>query len=91
MLNLSTEQINQTPLTEEEFKEVVNGVMTKAYRKGFNDGLDAVVQLIVSVNRNTDVQPMKDLMHAITKSVLGLKLEEENVYGKQCDGQESNC
>lgn len=55
MLNLSTEQINQTPLTEEEFKEVVNGVMTKAYRKGLNDGLDAVVQLIVSVNRNTDV------------------------------------
>ena len=54
--------------------------MTKAYRKGFNDGLDAVVQLIVSVNRNTESGIMKDLMHTITTSVLGLKLEEENVY-----------
>lgn len=70
----------QTPLTEEAFKEIVNGVMTKAYRKGFNDGLDAVVQLIVSVNRNTESGIMKDLMHTITTSVLGLKLAEENVY-----------
>ena len=73
-------QTQQTPLTEERFKEIVNGVITKAYRKGFNDGLDAVVQLIVSVNRNTESGIMKDLMHTITTSVLGLKLAEENVY-----------
>lgn len=73
---------DQTPLTEEAFKEIVNDVMTKAYRKGFNDGLDAVVQLIVSVNRNTESDIMKDLMHTITKSVLGLKLAEENVNGQ---------
>lgn len=73
-------QTQQTPLTEERFKEIVNGVMTKAYRKGFNDGLDAVVQLIVSVNRNTESGIMKDLMHTITTSVLGLKLAEEDVY-----------
>lgn len=73
-------QTQQTPLTEERFKEIVNGVITKAYRKGFNDGLDAVVQLIVSVNRNTESGIMKDLMHTITTSVLRLKLAEENVY-----------
>ena len=73
---------NQTPLTEETFKEIVNGVMTKAYRKGFNDGLDAVVQLLVGVNSKTESAIMKDLMHTITTSVLGLKLAEENVNGQ---------
>lgn len=76
---------NQTPLTEERFKEIVKGVMTKAYRKGFNDRLDAVVQLIVGVNSKTENGMMKDLMDTITKSVSALKLAEENAYGKQCD------
>ncbi len=75
-------QTQQTPLTEESFKEIVTGVMTKAYRDGFNDGLDAVVQLIVSVNRNTESGIMKDLMHTITKSVLGLKLAKEDINGQ---------
>lgn len=75
-------QTQQTPLTEESFKEIVTGVMTKAYRKGFNDGLDAVVQLIVGVNRNTESSIMKDLMHTITKSVLGLKLAEKDINGQ---------
>ena len=73
---------NQTPLTEESFKEIVSGVMTKAYRKGFNDGLDAVVQLIVGVNSKTESGMMKDLMDTITKSVSALKLAEENVNGQ---------
>lgn len=73
---------NQTPLTEERFKEIVKGVMTKAYRKGFNDGLDAVVQLIVGVNSKTESGIMKDLMDTLTTSVSALKLAEESVNGQ---------
>ena len=73
---------NQTPLTEESFKEIVSGVMTKEYRKGFNDGLDAVVQLIVGVNSKTESGMMKYLMDTITKSVSALKLAEENINGQ---------
>ena len=78
---MSTENNNQTPLSEETFKELMMQQFTKAYRKGFNDACNTINEMLSRVSENMKTNMMRDLIDDLTSLIDKLKMVEEEVNG----------
>ena len=76
---MSTEQNNQTPLTEESLAEMMYEKLNAAYRKGYNNACDILSQVLLSHSAEWGDPKIKRVVEGLALTIKDCQLKEDGV------------